>query len=214
MDIYRAGPTPLHSVAVEYLLAQAEYSPSKARVDEVIDLIEKTNHAKVRHGMSKACYVLHIPGGRNPVAMSRQAAKSQHRCLMGLASQYGLGELKGASVDMRLYTYHYESGDISVFGEQVVEVRSRTHFVPGDVVREAGRAGKFRGRIMTNGGLEFYHFRRGLVEVRDPDRSPDIPAEVRKNPDWAGRTLVVTIGDTTKRVFVMRYQPGCRHEEM
>jgi hypothetical protein len=204
MDIYRAGTTPLRSVAIEYLLAQAEYTPSESRVAEVVDLIEKANPAKVWHGEARGCFVLHVPDDAVPILVAMPRLQ-----VMGLASQYGIGKLRNVTLDGHVYTHHYESGDILVAAGAVLEVRSRTHFVPGDVVREARGAGRFRGRTATD-GREFYHFANGLVEVRDPDRSPDIPAEVRKNPDWSGRTLMVTIGDTTKRVFVTRYQPGCR----
>ena len=204
MDICTDSATPLRSVAMEYLLAQAEYSPSEARVAEVVDLIEKTNPAKVKHRIACGCYVLHIPDNTVPIQVSKPRLQ-----VMGLASQYGIGKLRDVTLDGHVYTHHYESGDILVALGTVLEVRSRTHFVPGDVVREARRAGTFRGRTATD-GLEFYHFANGVVEVLDPDRSPDVPAEVREDPDWTGRTLVVTIGDTTRRVYMKRFQADCQ----
>jgi hypothetical protein len=204
MDICTDGATPLRSVAIEYLLAQAEYSPSELRVAEVVDLIEKANAAKVWHGMARGCVVLHVPDDAVPILVAMPRLQ-----VMGLASQYGIGKLRNVTLDGHVYTHHYESGDILVALGAVLEVRSRTHFVPGDVVREARGAGRFRGRTATD-GREFYHFAKGLVEVRDPDMSPDVPESVRHDPTWSGRTLIVTIGDTTRRVFVKRFQADCQ----
>lgn len=218
MDMPITERTTLVSLAEYYLLAQGEYSPPSARVQEIVGVIKVLNADKICGEQTKAGPgVIRIPDPTVPVKLKG----GEDLTVMGLSSQYGLGEFTEKTKDHGVVTLSYRNGSISLYANSILEVRTGAITIPGDVVQQARAIGNFQTKNDSQGGGTFYYYKKGYIELLDRDnRTPQLDKQQRK--EWVGRTLVVGVGDKTTTVYSLsqgrkatcsddaEHQPVCR----